>query len=78
MHRLLLILCLVLFASAAIAGTPTVGDDTADATAKSGKTQSPAAAPDTDPAQSHPVIAPARAATPHLPRWHSLLPGMIR
>ncbi|CAN5330205.1 hypothetical protein BH11PSE14_BH11PSE14_12270 [soil metagenome] len=78
MHRLLLIICLALFASAAIAGTPAVADDTADAAVKSGKSPAPTAAPDADPAQSHPAVAPARAATPHLPRWHSLLPGMIR
>lgn len=78
MHRLLLILSLCLFASAALAGGPAVSDDTVDAAVKSGKTPAPAAAPDADPTQSHPVVAPARAATPHLPRWHSLLPGMIR
>ena len=77
MSRLLLALSLFAFAAIAHANEPTATDDTPSA--KPGK---PAASATTDP--EAPVVpatpAPARSSTPRpaLPRWHSLLPGMIR
>ncbi|MEO8159977.1 MAG: hypothetical protein ABI588_01055 [Arenimonas sp.] len=80
MTRLLLATCLLLCASAAFAKSPASNDDPADGSAKPGKAVS---ASDGDPiAPAHPVAAPTRNASlptrGGAPRWHSLLPGMIR
>jgi hypothetical protein len=84
MTRLLLATCQLLFASSAFAKSPAQpATDAADGSAKPGKVVSPNN--DADPnAPQHPaVVPPARAAAPlptrgGAPRWHSLLPGMIR
>ena len=87
MTRFLLASCLMLFASAAFAKSPASTDDPADGSAKPGK-----AATSTnhgtygsgDPATPVvPTAPPARSSAPlptrgGAPRWHSLLPGMIR
>jgi len=84
MTRLLLATCLLLCASTAFAKSPASTQDPADGSAKPGKVVS--AGQDSDPvAPAHPVSPPARsgAVVPlptrgGAPRWHSLLPGMIR
>ncbi len=75
MSRLLLALSLFAFATIALANEPTATDDTPSA--KPGK---PAAATDPEAPAIPATPAPARSSTPRpaLPRWHSLLPGMIR
>lgn len=84
MTRFLLATCLLLFASTAFAKSPAVTDDPADGSAKPGKAAIAGAATDTDNAAGHPVTPPARGGGTTLPtrggapRWHSLLPGMIR
>ena len=81
MTRLLLATCLLLCASTAFAKSPVNGADPADGSAKPGKVVN--ATQDTDPVLPvHPVAPPARTAPlptrGGAPRWHSLLPGMIR
>ena len=83
MSRFLLATCLLLCASAAFAKSPANTDDPADGSAKPGKVVSSHGSPDADPvAPAHPVAAPARSSSlptrGGAPRWHSLLPGMIR
>ena len=83
MTRFLLASCLMLFASTAFAKSPASSDDPADGSAKPGKAATsqsntygdPATpvVPTTPPARSAPL--PTRGGAP---RWHSLLPGMIR
>ena len=77
MSRLLLALSLSAFAMLAFANEPTATDDTPSA--KPGKAASPAIGDPEAPAVPA-TPAPARSSTPRpaLPRWHSLLPGMIR
>jgi hypothetical protein len=80
MPRFLSALCLFLFAATAMAGTPAVGDDSADNSVKQAKATT-STTPDGDATVGgHPVTTPARSSTSHAvtPRWHSLLPGMIR
>ncbi len=78
MSRLLLALSLFAFAAIALANEPTATDDTPSA--KPGKAVSPAASDPEAPAAPAATPAPARSSTPRpaLPRWNSLLPGMIR
>ena len=81
MTRLLLATCLLLCASTAFAKSPVSTQDPADGSAKPGKVVG--STQDTDPvAPVHPVAVPARTAPlptrGGAPRWHSLLPGMIR
>jgi hypothetical protein len=82
MTRLLLATCLLLFASTAFAKSPVnAADPAADGSAKPGKVVGSAV--DQDPnAPAHPAVPPARIAPMPTrggaPRWHSLLPGMIR
>ena len=78
MPRFLLAICLTLLASAALAGQPPNTDGQPDVTAKSGKVTTVVATQDAESGTPHPAAVPARTATPHPPRWHSLLPGMIR
>ena len=79
MSRSLLASCLFLFAALAMANTPVVNEDPAEGSAKSGKTATISAGQDSDStATAHPVAIPTRNSTPRTPRWHSLLPGMIR
>jgi hypothetical protein len=86
MKRLLLATCLLLCASSAFAKSPASTDDPGVGSAKPGKAASAASVADADPAApGHPVATPTRTsgATPlptrgGAPRWHSLLPGMIR
>jgi hypothetical protein len=84
MSRSLFALCLFLIASTAMAGTPIVADDStdgADANAKSDKAAATSATPDGDATVGgHPAATPAHGSSSHAvtPRWHSLLPGMIR
>ena len=74
MSRLLLALSLFAFAAIALANEPTATDDAPSA--KPGK----AATIDSDVPAAPATPAPSRGSTPRaaLPRWHSLLPGMIR
>lgn len=80
MPRSLLALSLFAFAAIALAGEPAATEDTTEA--KPGKPASSAPATDNDtPAATHVSPAPARVNSttrPAVPRWHSLLPGMIR
>ena len=83
MKRVLLASALLLFACSAFAKSPANTDDPAVGSAKPGKTASVTTTPDTDPvAPAHPVAPPQRTTTlptrGGAPRWHSLLPGMIR
>jgi hypothetical protein len=82
MNRLLLATCLLLFASSAFAKSPVSTEDPADGSAKAGKTTTTAAVDGDPTAPAHPVVAPVRTGTlptrGSAPRWHSLLPGMIR
>jgi len=81
MPRLLSALCLFLFAATAMAGTPVAGDESADNSVKQGKAATTSSTPDGDATVGgHPVTTPARSSSSHAvtPRWHSLLPGMIR
>ena len=80
MTRLLLATLLLLCASTAFAKSPASTQDPADGSAKPGKVVNPQ---DVDPVvPAHPVVQPARTAPlptrGGAPRWHSLLPGMIR
>ena len=78
----LLLASLLLFASSAFAKSPAPVTDPADGSAKPGKVV--AVTNDSDPnAPAHPVTAPPARSAPlptrgGAPRWHSLLPGMIR
>ena len=82
MTRLLLATCLLLCASSAFAKSPAPAADPADGSAKPGKVVN--ATNDNDPATpAAPVVAPPARSAPlptrgGAPRWHSLLPGMIR
>ncbi len=77
MSRLLLALSLFAFAAIALANEPTATDDTPSA--KPGKAASPATSDSETPAvPATPAPARGSAPRPALPRWHSLLPGMIR
>jgi hypothetical protein len=82
MTRLLLATCLLLCASTAFAKSPVASTDPADGSAKPGK---PATTTTTETDGSTPIhpVAPAARTAPlptrgGAPRWHSLLPGMIR
>jgi hypothetical protein len=76
MSRFLPVLCLFLFAAAASASDSASNDGPAT---KPDKTVAVAAAQESDVvAGAHPVAAPSHSSTPRTPRWHSLLPGMIR
>ena len=77
MSRLLLALSLFAFAAVVLANEPNATDDTPSA--KPGKPAAPATTDSEAPAVPA-APAPARSSTPRpaLPRWHSLLPGMIR
>ena len=75
MSRFLLALYLFAFAAAAMA------NNTAANGVKPGKATAVSSTQDSDAAATgHPAAAPARSSTPRTvsPRWHSLLPGMIR
>lgn len=81
MSRFLLASCLCLFASIAIAGTPVAIDDAVLGSPKPGKAGTVATAQESDSVPGvHPAATPARIPAPRgvSPRWHSLLPGMIR
>jgi hypothetical protein len=83
MTRLLLASCLLLLASTAFAKSPVSNDDPADGSAKPGKAASANSATQTVGVAPVPaVILPSRSAPlptrGGAPRWHSLLPGMIR
>jgi hypothetical protein len=83
MTRLLLATCLLLCASAAFAKSPAAAEDPADGSAKPGKAATVTTTSEADPAApAHPLTAPSRSAPlptrGGAPRWHSLLPGMIR
>ena len=76
MSRFLPVLCLLLVATTASAGEMASSDEPA---AKPGKTTAATAGQEADATPGvHPAAAPAHTATPRTPRWHSLLPGMIR
>ncbi len=83
MIRLLLATCLLLCASTAFAKSPVAGTDPVDGSAKPGKPATSTGTTYVDPVvPAAPVTAPSRS-TPlptrgGAPRWHSLLPGMIR
>ena len=81
MSRFLLAPVLYLFASVAMAGTPVAIDDAVAGSAKPGKAGTVANTPESDNvAGGHPTATPIRTPAPRgvSPRWHSLLPGMIR
>lgn len=80
MPRLLLALSLFFFAALALAGETPAPEDSIEA--KPGKPAVAAASTDSDvPATTHASTVPSRSSSatrPAVPRWHSLLPGMIR
>ncbi len=80
MPRLLLALSLFCFAAIALAGEPPATDDSTEA--KAGKPAATAPVADNDtPPTAHVSPAPSRSSSatrPAVPRWHSMLPGMIR
>ena len=85
MKRFLLASFLLLCASSAFAKSPARTDDPAEGSATPGKAASATSVVDPDPsAPAHPAAPPARGGGASLPtrggapRWHSLLPGMIR
>ena len=81
MSRFLFAPVLYLFASVAMAGTPVAIDDAVAGSAKPGKAGTVANAQEIySVAGGHPAAAPVRTTAPRgvSPRWHSLLPGMIR
>ena len=79
MPRFLLAISLSLLASTALAGQSPNTDGQPDATARTGKVRTVVATQDAESGTPHPAPVPTRSpGTPHLPRWHSLLPGMIR
>ena len=86
MSRFLLALCLSLCAVAAFAKAPAGNEECPGAAAKAEKTGAVNgtinSAPDGDAATpNHAPIVPLHSSSaPHMtsPRWHSLLPGMIR
>ena len=84
MNRLLLATCLLLLASTALAKSPVASADAADGSAKPGKPATTTGTTYAEPAvPAPPVTPPSRTSTPlptrgGAPRWHSLLPGMIR
>jgi len=83
MTRLLLATCLLMCASSAFAKSPVASEDPADGSAKPGKVASANSTGGLDPAAPAPTVtAPSRSAPlptrGGAPRWHSLLPGMIR
>ena len=80
MPRLLLALCLYAVAAVALAGPPAAADDVSSKPAKPAATT---ATPDNDGSVAAPASpAPSRAGSASraitAPRWHSMLPGMIR
>jgi hypothetical protein len=80
MPRLLLALCLYAVAAVALAGSPAAADEAATKPVKPAATS---ATNDSDGSAPAPVSpAPSRAGTATraitAPRWHSMLPGMIR
>ena len=80
MSRFLLVLSLTLFATAAMANDSSAADDAVAGTAKAGKNTGVTAVQDTDATASpHAAATPSRSSTRGIsPRWHSLLPGLIR
>lgn len=81
MSRFFLALCLFLCAATAMAGDQVAADDNAANGVKPGKLSATSTAQDDDAtAGAHPAAHPASSGTTHAvtPRWHRLLPGMIR
>lgn len=83
MNRLLLATCLLLCASTAFAKSPVAGADAVDGSAKPGKPATSTGTAYADPAVAPVTVTPPSRSTPlptrgGAPRWHSLLPGMIR
>ena len=78
MSRLLLALSLFAFAALALANEPANCD--APTTAKPSKANVSASSAETDAPTVQATLTPVRAGgtRPALPRWQSLLPGMIR
>jgi microcystin-dependent protein len=80
MLRPFLALCLLSLATTSLANTVAASGDPAVDNAKAGKSTA-TGTQDGDAVTASPAaVAPARASTPHTtsPRWHSMLPGMIR
>lgn len=80
MPRLLLALSLFSFAAIAFAGETPATEDTSEAKASKPAATAPATDNDAPPA-THASPTPTRSSSatrPAVPRWHSLLPGMIR
>ena len=79
MSHSLSVLCLLLLATSAFANDVVAGG--VETVAKPGKTNVATATQDGETAPATPVVTPpTRTGTPRsaLPRWHSMLPGMIR
>lgn len=79
MPRLLLALCLYAVAAVAVAGPPVASDEVSTKPAKPASTSATADSEGAAPLPASP--APSRAGAgsrPMAPRWHSMLPGMIR
>ena len=79
MFRILLSMTLCLFSVSALATSRLVGEDVSGGGSRPGKPAISGATQEADSATAgHPAVVPVRVTTPRLPRWHSLLPGMIR
>ncbi len=84
MSRALFAICLSLFATAALAGSPAINDDASATCPKTDKTNMAGNAPDSDGtlgarASGSTGGAHGRGSVKAAsPRWHSLLPGMFR
>lgn len=82
MSRILFALCLVLFAVPAAAAESAASESAAEtcpkAEAHADKPGEEAAAPAQRPGTPAPVRARSTSGVRSGPRWHSLLPGMIR
>jgi len=83
MKRLLLALCLSVFAASAMAAGSAANCSCPEINAKTAKSSAVSNPQECDPtvtAQAPAPATPVRSTAPRvgLPRWHSLLPGMIR
>ena len=80
MLRSFLALCLLSLATTSLANTAAVIGDSAVDNNKQGKSAGTGNQDGESTATSPAAVAPTRASTPRTtsPRWHSMLPGMIR
>ena len=80
MSRSLLALCILFFASSAMANNVSAGTDPVENGVKPGKSTAVGSGQDSETTPASQPSAPARTSIPRpsSPRWHTMLPGMIR